>query len=104
MQPQRATDAKDGLLALLNETNPAKLRENIDIVNCVLGNTVGLWKELNYAYKGMEIAHRIVKLCDDQLKTCRNWKRERRIREQQQIALMHADTYNRQQHAERAAS
>jgi hypothetical protein len=74
-----AISTKDYFLRLLNEGDDNKLIENIERIETALCMTMGLWVELNYAYKGAEIAERCVQLLGDISMKCGHWKRHQKI-------------------------
>lgn len=79
-QGNGAVAVKDHLLGLLNSPDDSDTRlENIEIVLTVLENTHGLFGDLNYCYKAVEIAVVARAYLDDMHGHCMHWKRIQRL-------------------------
>ena len=76
-----ATETKDHLLGLLQVDDPSERLDNCETVLTVLEHTLGLWSELGYAYKGVDIIERyIYVICDEAKQQCGHHKRHERVR------------------------
>lgn len=74
-----AIDCKAYLLDLLNERDTETLLVNIDRICLALPLTLGLWVELGYAYKGVDITDRCIDECNRLLAACGHPRRFQRI-------------------------
>jgi hypothetical protein len=74
-----AVATKDHLLGLLHEPAPDIRLDNIEVVLTVLENTHGLFSDLNYSYKAVEIATMAGQYLSDMLTHCQHYKRINRL-------------------------
>ena len=67
-----AIQTKDHLFDLINVEDKMTFIDNSKKVLDAMMMQQGLWVELGYAYKGQEIAHRIVQRCAEFLQHCQH--------------------------------
>jgi hypothetical protein len=90
-----AVATKDHLLDLLNEEDDGKRLDHIQQIVVALSLTKGLWAELHYAYKAVEILQRCaVELGCMGMQTA-HWKSKKNLEDQRDAANKLADEYHR---------
>ena len=90
-----AIQTKDHLLELLRVDDPNEKLDNCDAVMTALELTLGLWVELNYAYKGDEIiGSYVLRIIDEAKQACGHWKRHRRLDAMRERAYRIKGTYH----------
>ena len=99
-----ATQTKDRLIAMLQVDDPNERLDNCDAVMIALELTLGLWVELNYAYKGDEIiGSYVLRILDEAKQNCSHWKRHQRIDAMRERAWRIKGTYHDAQQERMAA-
>ena len=99
-----AIQTKDRLLELLAVADPNERLDNCDAVMTALELTLGLWVELNYAYKGDEIiGGYVLRILDEAKQHCSHWKRHQRLDAMRERAWRIKGMYHDAQQARMAA-
>lgn len=94
-----AVATKDHLLNLLNSgQDTEQTLANVTFVLTLLQHTYGLFSDLEYCYKAVEIADRCRTQLDEMLRNCHHYKRIQRIGELRDMAIATASIYYKLQH------